>query len=253
MHDLTLTQGAYTDAELVARSRHGDDAAFGILADRHRAALRRALRSLGGSPDLVVVALDAACAALRRQAGPTQGVRPFLLLVLRDLVLRDGEGGCPVRPGAVQPFVDHPALRHQALAAEVAALPDRLQALLWHRYVEQDPDVVVGAHLGMAPSEVEPLAWSTVGALRESLVARRRRDPALPTPCLAHLLRLERGRALVVPPAVRNHASACPSCAELVADLDAVERNLGGVLAGHVLGDAAGHYLSAATGVVAPG
>lgn len=253
MQELTLTQGAFTDAELVARSRHGDDTAFEILAERHRAALRRALRALDGSPDLVVVALDAAHAALRRQAGPTQGVRPFLLLVLRDLVLRDGGRPCPVRPGAVQPFVDHVAPPHTELAAEVAALPDRLQALLWHRYVDQDPDVVVGAHLGLAPSEIEPLAWSTVCGLRAALVARRRRDPALPTPCLAYLLRLERGRALAVPPVIRSHASTCSACAELVADLDAVEQNLGGVLAGHLLGDAAGSYLGVTTGVVAAG
>ena len=57
MHDLTLTQSAFSDAELVTRSRHGDDAAFEILADRHRPALHRALRALGGSPDLIVVAM----------------------------------------------------------------------------------------------------------------------------------------------------------------------------------------------------
>lgn len=249
MHDLTLSQGAFTDAELVARSRHGEDAAFETLADRHRAALHRALRALDGSPDLAVVALDAAHAALRRQAGPTQGVRPFLLLVVRDVVLREGEGPCPVRPGAVQPFVDHLGPAHTALAAEVALLPDRLQALLWHRYVEQDADVVVAAHLGMAPSEIEPVAWSTVRGLRETLVARRRQDPAISTTCLAYLLRLERGRALAVPPAVRRHAAGCTTCGELVADLDAVEHNLGGTLAGHVLGDAAGRYLQAARGL----
>lgn len=249
MHELTLTQGAYTDAELVARSRHGDDEAFEILAGRHRSALHRALHALDGSPDLVVVALDAAHAALRRQAGPTQGVRPFLLLVLRDLVLREGESACAVRPGAVQPFVDHLPPAHTALAAEVAALPDRVQALLWHWYVDQDPDVVVAAHLGMAASEVEPLAWSTVRELREALVVRRRQGPGLSTPCLAYLLRLERGRALVVPPAVRHHAASCPSCADLVLDLDALENNLGGLLALHVLGDAAGSYLAGARGL----
>lgn len=252
MQDVTLIQGAYTDAELLARSRHGDDAAFEILADRHRTALRRALGALGGSPDLLVVALDAAHSALRRQAGPTQGVRPFLLLVLRDLVLRDGDAGCPVRPGAVQPFVDHLPPAHQALAAEVATLPDGLQALLWHRHVEQDADAVVGAHLGMAPSEVEPLDWSIVCGLREALVARRRRDPALPTSCLAYLLRLERGRALAVPVAVRQHAETCRPCADLVLDLDALGNNLGGTLAQHVLGDAAGPYLAATRGVGSP-
>ena len=41
MHDLTLTQGAFSDAELVARSRHGDDSAFEILADRGKIVVDR--------------------------------------------------------------------------------------------------------------------------------------------------------------------------------------------------------------------
>lgn len=249
MHDLTLTQGAFSDAELVTRSRHGDDAAFEILADRHRPALHRALRALGGSPDLTVVALDAAHAALRRQAGPTHGIRPFLLLVLRDLVLRDGGSSCPVRPGAVQPFVDHTAAKHASVAAAVAALPDTRQALLWHRYVDDEPDLMTAALLDLAPREVEPLAWATTMALRETVLRKRLDAPHLSTPCRAYLLRLGRGKALVVPGAVRQHATSCSECAELVADLDAVERNLGGVLATHVLGEAAGRYLGAARGV----
>lgn len=248
MHDLTLAQGAFTDAELVARSRHGDHAAFEILADRHRPALRRALRALDGSPDLVVVALDAAHSALRRQAGPTQGVRPFLLLVLRDLVLRDGDG-CPVRPGAVQPFVDHVSTAHACVAAAVASLPDTRQALLWHRYVDDEPDLMTAALLDLAPREVEPLAWSTALSLRETLLQRRMADTELPTPCRAYLLRLARGKALTVPAPVRHHAASCPGCTELVGDLDATEHNLGGVLAAHILGTAAGRYLEAARGL----
>ena len=249
MQDLTLTQGAFSDAELVTRSRHGDDTAFEILADRHRPALHRALRALGGSPDLVVVALDAAHAALRRQAGPTHGIRPFLLLVLRDLVLRDGDSPCPVRPGAVQPFVDLTARTHAAVAVAVAALPDVRQALLWHRYVDDEPDLMTAALLDLAPREVEPMAWSTTMALRETVLRSRLGSTGLPTPCRAYLLRLDRGKALVVPGALRHHATSCPECAELVADLDAVERNLGGVLAEHVLGEAAGRYLGATRGI----
>lgn len=251
MSHVALDQCAYTDAELVALVRRGDGEAFEALADRHRPALHLALRALGGSPDLGIVALDAAQAAFRRQAGPTHGVRPFLLLVLRDLVLRDGAAPCPVRPGGVAPFVDHVAADRAAIAAEVAALPDVKQALLWHRYVEADPDVVVGALLGLASSDVEPEAWATLCALRAGLVARRRREPNLPTPCLAHLLRLERGRCLAVPSAVRHHCAECAACAVLVEDLDAVETDLAGALASHVLGDAAGGYLAARQGVAA--
>lgn len=253
MHDLTLTQGAFSDAELVVRSRHGDDAAYEILADRHRPALHRAIHALGASPDLSVVALDATHAALRRQAGPTQGVRPFLLLVLRDLVLREGDSPCPVRPGAVQPFVDHITAAHSSVAAAVASLPDVRQALLWHRYVDDDPDLMTAALLDLAPREVEPLAWETALSLRTTVLRRRLGDESLSTPCRAYLLRLDRGRALAVPGAVRHHAASCRPCGEVVADLDAIEHNLGGLLAGHLLGEGAGAYLGASRGFAPTG
>lgn len=249
MYDLALAQGAFSDAELVTRSRHGDDAAFEVLVDGHRAALHRALRALDGSPDLVVVALDVAHSALRRQAGPTAGVRPFLLLVLRDLVLRDQGHPVPVRRCAVQPFVDHVAPAHAAVADAVAALPDARQALLWHRYVDQEADLLTASHLSLVPHEVEGLAWNTAQALRERVLRSRLDAPHLPTPCRAYLLRLDRSRAAMVPSTVRHHATSCPECRQLVADLDALEQNLGGVLAEHVLGEAAGRYLGAVRGL----
>ena len=56
-----------TDADLVARARQGDPAAFGELIDRHRSAVyRAALAALGSHADAEDAAQDAFLAAYRR-------------------------------------------------------------------------------------------------------------------------------------------------------------------------------------------
>ena len=58
-----------SDAELVARARQGDTAAFGELVDRHRAAVYRAAHAaLGSASEAEDVAQDAFLAAYRKMA-----------------------------------------------------------------------------------------------------------------------------------------------------------------------------------------
>jgi RNA polymerase sigma-70 factor (ECF subfamily) len=58
-----------SDAELVARARQGDTAAFGELVDRHRAAVYRAAHAaLGSASDAEDVAQEAFLAAYRKMA-----------------------------------------------------------------------------------------------------------------------------------------------------------------------------------------
>jgi len=59
-----------TDADLVARARQGDSAAFGELVDRHRTAVFRAVRAaLGSHAEAEDVAQDAFVLAFRRLDG----------------------------------------------------------------------------------------------------------------------------------------------------------------------------------------
>src|SRR5262245_39509906 len=59
-----------TDADLVARAREGDDAAFGELVRRHHAAVyRAALAALGSPADAEDAAQDALLSAYRRLSG----------------------------------------------------------------------------------------------------------------------------------------------------------------------------------------
>jgi RNA polymerase sigma factor (sigma-70 family) len=61
--------GCVSDAELVARARQGDTAAFGELVDRHRAAVYRAAHAaLGSAREAEDVAQEAFLAAYRKMA-----------------------------------------------------------------------------------------------------------------------------------------------------------------------------------------
>jgi RNA polymerase sigma-70 factor (ECF subfamily) len=62
-----LSIGCVTDADLVARARQGDSAAFGELVDRHRTAVyRAALAALGSHQDAEDAAQDAFVSAYQR-------------------------------------------------------------------------------------------------------------------------------------------------------------------------------------------
>jgi len=64
---LALSTFRVTDADLVARARQGDPAAFGELVDRHRTAVyRAALAATGSHADAEDVAQDAFVLAFRR-------------------------------------------------------------------------------------------------------------------------------------------------------------------------------------------
>jgi RNA polymerase sigma-70 factor (ECF subfamily) len=66
-----------SDAELVARARQGDTAAFGELVDRHRAAVYRAAHAaLGSASDAEDVAQEAFLAAYRKM-GTYRGEASF--------------------------------------------------------------------------------------------------------------------------------------------------------------------------------
>lgn len=65
-----MSTGCVTDADLVARARRGDAAAFGELVDRHRVAVyRAALAALGSHAEAEDAAQDAFLLAFRRLDG----------------------------------------------------------------------------------------------------------------------------------------------------------------------------------------
>ncbi len=100
------------------------------------------------------------------------------------------------------------------------------------------------APIGVSPLVVPALVAGARAALRRALLLRHR-SRTLPAACLGHTLRLGRSAVRPIPRVVLRHAAQCERCVVLVDDLAAVERDLGDVLARHLLGQAADGYLAA--------
>lgn len=251
---MTERTGAVTasDATLIARTRRGDDAAFGTLAARHRQALDDLAGLLDGpTDDLVDEALDTAFHRLRRVHGPTVWVRGYLLQLVcqlhaRHLAQQTGRGTSGTTDGLTDdavPFRDHQLCgAHDAVATEFAGLAEAWQAALWHRSAERETDTEVATVVGVSRAVVLALVESARDELRRSLLGSRWAQP-LPAPCRAHTRRLTDSRHGVPPRSVLRHTVVCTGCARLVADLDAVDRELPEVLARHLLGGVGDSYL----------
>src|SRR5262249_24806774 len=144
-----------TDAELVARARQGDSAAFGELVDRHRAAVfRAALAALGSHAGAEDAAQDAFVLAFRR-LGSFRGDASFktslltiawhqainrrrgLVRVWRRMVATrddlDGEGSMDQTIAADQPSPEDALMQADlagAVRREIRALTPKLRDTL---------------------------------------------------------------------------------------------------------------------------
>lgn len=249
-----------TDSALISQARLGDAGAFEVLVERHRGPVAEVARLLDPfrRRRLVDETFDLAHGTLRRMLGPTASFRTYLLFLVRHLHEQHPTGfptatlldstqagllGLEHSCSAV-PFRDElGGERHSAVAIQFSGLPEPWQAVLWHLAVEGDDAETVGNLIGVAPAAVPALADSALATLRRSLTARHRAK-TLPPLCVAHTLRLERSNGATTPRPVLRHAAECQRCAVLLDDLEAVERDLPRVLAGHLLGRAADGYLA---------
>lgn len=239
---------AATEAALVSRVAIGDCQAFDVLVARHRAAvalLARLVAPEGRREGLVSATFDLAHSTLRRMQGPTESVRPFLLMVVRRVDEEHAQGSAP--SGLLllgKPFREPGAGEmHPAVCVEFSRLPEAWQLLVWQLEVEGDTAADAGALVGVSPVVVPALVASARAALRCALLARHR-SRALPPACLAHALRLGRTGGVLPSRAVLRHTAECEQCAMLLGDLDAVQRDLGEVVARHLLGRAAEDYVA---------
>jgi len=145
-----------SDAELLARCRDGDRAAFGVLWERHRRAGIVAARNIapGLDPDdLVSAAYLKILELVSSGRGPSGAFRPYLYRVISTLaadthrlpeVASDQFDAIPDL-SEVGPWEDG-AFDLNATARAFESLPERWQAALWYSEVE-----------GMAPRQIAPL------------------------------------------------------------------------------------------------
>ncbi len=178
-----------TDADLVARTRDGDLAAFGELVDRHRGAVfRAALAALGSHAEADDAAQDAFVLAYQR-LGSYRGESSFKTWLLAiawrqainrrrsvlrwwrrrvDTVARDQEGGDGLdQIASASPSPEAEAVTrqlHAAIVAEVGALPPKLR------------DALLLAQAGeYSYEEIAEMLGTPIGTLKWRVSEARRR------------------------------------------------------------------------------
>lgn len=167
------------DDDLVARSRHGDNAAFAELWRRHSDAGRRfaaSVTSAFDSDDLVSEAFVRIYRALRNGKGPVRGFRAYLYTTVRNAAAGWGSARQEIAvedPGEYsdEPWSDdlHDAVweRSRVIAA-LGALPERWRNALWYSEVEQLTSTEVAGVLGISPNAAAALTYRAREGLRRA-------------------------------------------------------------------------------------
>ncbi|HEX6569033.1 MAG TPA: sigma-70 family RNA polymerase sigma factor, partial [Acidimicrobiales bacterium] len=225
-----------SDAELIARARAGDDAAFSELYERHERAAHRLAATYpraGSADDLVHGAFERVFGAIRRGAGPDEAFRAYLFVTLRRLAAAQVAATHAVPIDEVPERLQAEAhevidLAERALVLDAyGSLPDRMQAVLWQTEVEGRRPRELAPVLGMTANATAALASRAREKLRQAYLQAHLQASAHPE-CEPHRSRLgayvrgdmgERARA-----ATQLHVQGCPACQELVAELNDVNR-----------------------------
>ncbi|MHB9857303.1 ricin-type beta-trefoil lectin domain protein [Streptomyces sp. YIM S03343] len=182
-----------------------------------------------------------------RQAGPTSGWRPHLLVTVRRVAAEwDTDGRRELlhpelRTGVAERLAARllPPPERRMLSRAFQRLPQPARALLWHGEVEAEPLAVPAALLGLS----EDTARAELGRSRERLrdeCLQVHRELAPEQECRSYTRMLDvtyRRGAVAVDPDLAEHLARCTQCRETAAQLSQFNDGLLGVaLAEAVLG-----------------
>jgi RNA polymerase sigma factor (sigma-70 family) len=234
-----MTTTTFTDAELLAQARQGDETAFAELYMRHEPAARRLANSYaraGDPDDLVNESFERVLRALRKGLGPTEAFRAYLFVTLRrlaaDRIDRSQDDPYdevpePVRAEACTPELD--ADDRALIVSAYESLPDRWQAVLWQTAVEGHQPRDLAPALGMSPNAAAALAYRAREKLRQAYLQAHLQTAPRPQ-CEPHRSRLgayvRDGLGVRDRGAAEAHIDGCSSCRGLVAELADVNRLL---------------------------
>jgi RNA polymerase sigma factor (sigma-70 family) len=247
---VTLVEPARSapDAVLLHRARAGDTAAFGALYSTHLAAARRLARTLLADPsdaeDVVAEVFAASFAATKKGRGPVDDFRSYLLTSVRRECQRAWRRGARQRPrGATvtELAADRAAGHHdeadlvaeeQLVRRAFAALPPRMQRVLWLTEVEGRPHDVVAEELGTSTSAVAQLARRARQQFGARYLAGHLTAPGdgCGPACtearrvLAEVVRGTAGRR--ARRVATKHLAGCAACAAAYAELEVVNARL---------------------------
>lgn len=241
------------DSDLLTLVRDGDTHAMAELWSRHYPATLAAARRISRQPkDAEEFASDAFSGmlqALRNDAGPATSVRAYLLTAVRNQATNKARraSASDVLTDEITDYetTDNDALDPVAHHAELglvreafASLPQRWQTVLWRTAVDHDRNTVIAADLGMSPNAIAALARRARAGFRTAYIQAHSSSHGIAPECapyVARLVELLPASGSVASKDVRAHVDDCAKCRLRVADLEAVDRDLGGMLLPAVL------------------
>lgn len=252
---MTSSEGS-TDAQLLDRTRAGDDAAFDELRRRYRSDGLRAARIVAHDQDeadqIAEDTFEILYTALAAGHGPLTTVAPYLRTMIRRHALDahriSDDAHEAVDPAAVDdlPRVPDPLSDVEArnLVREAFdSLPERWQRVLWFTEVEARPANALVPDLSSAASAVAALAYRAREGLRQAYLAVHL-SVAVAADCQPIVPKLPAYIREALPPeddvTVAIHLDTCVDCRTRRYELLLLVSNLRSVLAPALLGYRAG-------------
>ena len=249
-----------TDEALAQRVRRGDSDAFEELYRRHwgvaTSMARRFLGSHQDAEDAVSDAFTDLFSALRRQAGPRELFRPYLLVCVRNSCLqriRRSKQACSRARVLVdtEPLEDDRIVENAVVAAAFHSMPARWQSALWMAEVQQLDPVTIAERLDVKAAAAGALVYRARQRFTEAYLAQHLSHAGRPE-CAAlapKLARYVRGTAgLMASRQISNHLEGCPACRAAIAELDDINASLRSLTPPWALMTAAGAATAAVSG-----
>jgi RNA polymerase sigma factor (sigma-70 family) len=249
-----------TDEALVERVRGGDNGAFEELYRRHSRVAVSVARKILGSPqdaeDAVSEAFTNVLSALRRQVGPREKFRPYLLACVRNSSLqriRRSKQACKRERSFAddEPMEDERIVESAVAAAAFQSMPARWQSALWMAEVQQLDPLTIAERLDVNVAAAGALVYRARQGFTEAYLAQHLSHAGRPA-CAAlapKLAQYVRGTAGVMASRrVKNHIDECPACVSAVAELADVNSSLRSLTPPLALLTAAGTTTAAVSG-----
>ncbi|QPZ39255.1 sigma-70 family RNA polymerase sigma factor [Paramicrobacterium chengjingii] len=234
-----------SDANLLARTRDGDESAYAELWHRHSAAGLTVARSITSSldhDDLVQESFVRVFTAVRKGGGPKGAFRPYLFTTLRNTAAEWGRKKRETSLDTLESFEDpsttdaatEAALDRGLTATAYRSLPTRWQEVLWYSEVEQMTPAEIGPLLGMKANSVAALTYRAREGLRQAWIQAHINSVAEGSECRWTLERMGSyaRSALGKRDTMRfdNHLDECAKCTIVVAEAKAVGSRIALVL-----------------------
>ncbi|MGN7799850.1 sigma-70 family RNA polymerase sigma factor [Leifsonia sp. 22587] len=241
-----------SDADLLARAREKDAAAYGVLWKRHWNAARGMAASITNrfeADDLASEAFARILKAVEKGKGPQNGFRSYLASTVRNVAIdwsRRKASPNLEDPDALEDwsYSELTALdkiERETIAKAFYALPDSWQEVLWYTQVEEMSPRDIAPLLGLSPNAVSALAVRAREGLRQTWINAHLAEAGPGDPVHAwtikrlgshvrgRLSKTDRRRLL-------HHLQECSSCSDAAGEADRVGSRLALAILPLVLG-----------------